>query len=126
MSSKIFIFILFSILSFITTKTKLKDGDNISIIYTEYTMNITNFNLSLMNEDAEINDGYSSRIALIENDNDEKEIFDLYSKYINRYWLFLVTTEEKANKLLKKNDYTKNEILFNGLIVPKSLKYKIY
>ena len=125
MSSNIFTFILFSIISYITTKTKLKDGDNISIIYTEYTINITNFNLSLMNEDAEINDGYSSRIALIENENDEQEIFDLYSKYINRYWLFLVTTEEKANKLLKKDDYTKNEILFNGLLVPKSLNYKI-
>ena len=125
MSLNFFTFILISILSLIKTMTKLKDGDSIQIVYTEYGINITNFNLSLINEDADINDGYSSRIAYIGDENDEKEIFDLYSKYINRYWLFLVTTEEKANKLLKKNDYSKNEILFNGLIIPKSLKYKI-
>ena len=52
-------------------------------------------------------------------------IFNLYCNYINKYWLFLVNSSDVADKLLKRDDYKKNEIYINGIIIPKSLNYEM-
>ena len=37
----------------------------------------------------------------------DKEIFDLYSLYIHKCWMFLVNSSEVADTLLQKEDYKK-------------------
>ena len=53
----------------------------------------------------------------------DKEIFDLYSPYMNKFWLFLVNSSEVANSLLEKDNYEKDELYINGIIIPESLNY---
>ena len=107
--------------------SKLKDDDNLTLIQVEYGYNITDFTLEVLNRDnAEINDFLSSRIAFMTGSEEkDKEIFDLYSQYINKYWMFLVNSTEAADRLLEREDYKKNELYINGIIIPKSLNYKM-
>ena len=101
--------------------SKLKDDDNLTLIQVEYGYNITDFTLEVLNRDnAEINDYLSSRIAFMNGTDKDNEIFDLYSQYINKYWIFLVNSSQVADSLLQREDYKKNELYINGIIVPKS------
>ena len=116
------------ILAFIITihSSKLKKDDELYLIHVEYQYNITKYNFSILNrEEAEINEFLSSRIAYMNNTNSDKDIFDKYSNYINKQWLFLVNSSEVADYLLKKKDYKKNQLYINGIIVPKNLKYNM-
>jgi hypothetical protein len=105
----------------------LNEDDKLILIQVEYGYNISNFSLEVLNrDDAEINDFLSSRIAFMTGSEDkDKEIFDLYSQYINKYWMFLVNSSEAADRLLQREDYKKNELYINGIIIPKSLNYKM-
>ena len=119
---------LFIILTLILTinSTKLKEDDELFLIQTEYQYNITKFNVTVLNrEDAEINDYLSSRIAFMNNTDSDKVIFELYSNYINKYWLFLVNSSEVVNQLLLREDYKKNELTINGILIPKRLNYEM-
>ena len=108
------------------SSTKLKEGDKISLVHVEYGYNVTRFELSLKNRDyAQINDLLSSRIAFLNNTETDNIIFELYSSYINRYWLFLVNSSEIANNLLLRDDYVQKELYINGIIIPKRLQYKL-
>lgn len=118
--------ILKTLISFVQSSTKLKEGDKISLIQVEYGYNATRFELSLKNRDyAQINDLLSSRIAFLNNTETDNMIFELYSSYINRYWLFLVNSSEVANNLLLRDDYLQKELYINGIIIPKRLQYKL-
>lgn len=104
-----FILILTIILSI--NSSVLKENDELFLIQVEYQYNITKFNVSVLNRnEAEINDYLSSRIAFMNGSKSDDLIFDLYSNYINKYWLFLVNSTDVANKLLLKEDYKKNEV----------------
>ena len=116
------------ILMFIITinSTTLKKNDELFLIHVEYQYNISKFNVTVLNrDDAEINDYLSSRIAFMNNSDSDNIIFDIYSNYINKYWLFLVNSSDVADTLLSRTDYKKNELDINGIIVPKSLNYKM-
>ena len=67
----------------------LKEDDKLFLIQTEYQFNITKFNVTVLNRDeAEINDHLFSSLAFMNNTDSDKIIFDLYSNYINKYWIF--------------------------------------
>ena len=72
-----------------------------------------------------INDQLSSRIAFLNNTESDKVIFDLYCNYINKFWLFLVNSSEVADQLLLRDDYEDNELIINGILIPKRLNYKM-
>ena len=121
-----FFFLLILLLTEIFTinSAVLNDGDQMYLIQVEYGYNITNFTFEVLNnDDAEINDFLSSRIAFMNGSENDKEIFDLYSPYINKFWLFLVNSSSVANSLLERDDYKKDELYINGIIIPESLKY---
>jgi hypothetical protein len=119
------ILILLTVLISINS-SKLKDDDNLTLIQVEYGYNIIDFTLEVLNRDnAEINDYLSSRIAFMNGSEHDNEIFDLYSQYINKYWIFLVNSSQVADSLLQREDYKKKELYINGIIVPKSLNYKM-
>ena len=116
------------ILAFIITinSSTLKKDDELYLIHVEYQYNITKYNFTILNrDDAEINEYLSARIAFMNHTNSDKDIFGKYSDYINKQWLFLVNSSEVANYLLKKDDYKKNNLYINGIIVPKNLQYKM-
>lgn len=118
--------ILKTLIAFVHSSTKLKEGDKISLVHVEYGYNVTRFELSLKNRDyAQINDLLSSRIAFLNNTETDNIIFELYSSYINRYWLFLVNSSEMANNLLLRDDYLQKELYINGIFIPKRLQYKL-
>ena len=117
------ILILIIILTSVNSSV-LKDNDKLYLIQVEYGYNITNFELSVLNvDDSEINDNLASRIAFMNGSSCDDEIFDLYSTYINKYWIFLVNSTSVADSLLERDDYKKNELYINGIIVPQSLNY---
>ena len=121
-----FCFLLILLLTEILSITSavLNDGDQMYLIQVEYGYNITNFTFEVLNnDDAEINDFLSSRITFMNGSENDKEIFDLYSPYINKFWLFLVNSSSVANSLLERDDYKKDELYINGIIIPESLKY---
>lgn len=118
--------LIFLIFFSFTNSTKLKEGDTISLIHVEYGYNKTKFELSVKNREvAEINDYLSSRIAFLNDSENDNIIFDLYSTYINKYWLFLVNTSEMANNLLLRDDYKQKGLYINGIIIPKRLQYSL-
>jgi hypothetical protein len=111
---------------FIIKSSKLKEDDELYLIHVEYQYNISKYNFPILNKDeAEINEFLSSRVAFLSDKKSGDEIFDLYCNYINKYWLFVVNSTDVANYLLKKDDYKKNELFVNGIIVPKSLGFQI-
>jgi len=124
-------YIYFLILIFLTilisvNSAVLNEDDKLNLIQVEYGYNITNFDLEVLNrDDAEINDFLSSRIAFMNGSSFDNEIFDIYSVYINKYWMFIVNSSSVADSLLERDDYKKNELYINGIIVPKSLNYKM-
>ena len=104
----------------------LKKNDELQLVQVEYQYNMTKINLEILNRDkAEINDFLSSRIAFMNNTESDDLIFNLYCNYINKYWLFLVNSSDVANKLLERDDYKKNELYINAIIIPKSLNYEM-
>ena len=91
--------------------SNLNKYDELFLIQAEYQYNITKFIVRALNkDDAEINDYLSSHLAFMNSTDSDKIIFNLYSNYINKYWLFLVNPTEVANQLLLKEDYKKNEL----------------
>ena len=104
--------------------SELKYGDKLCLIQVEYGYNITNFTFDVLNkDDAEINEFLSSRIAYLTGTDSDKDIFELYSPYINKFWLFLAKSTSVVNSLLEKDDYKKKELYINGIIIPESLNY---
>ena len=121
-----YLIILILILIITLNCSTLKKNDELYLVQVEYQYNITKFNLYILNKDnAEINDFLSSRIAFMNSTESDDLIFNLYCNYINKYWLFLVNSSDVADKLLKRDDYKKNEIYINGIIIPKSLNYEM-
>ena len=121
-----FYFLLILLLTVLLSinSTSLKDDDKLYLVHVEYGYNISNFTCEVLNrDDAAINEFLSSRIAFMNGSDHDKEIFDLYSPYMNKFWLFLVNSSEVANSLLDKDNYEKDELYINGIIIPESLNY---
>ena len=121
--SKMFPFIL--LYSFIEASAILKDKDKVSLVYYEYSYNISEINLEMKNRNIKIENSVQCSLAFVKDEkNEHQEIFDIYSNYINRQWLFFTNNKETANELLKIDYFNKNVFLM-GLLVPKSLDFKI-
>ena len=120
---KLFPFIL--LYSFIEATAILKDKDNVSLVYYEYSYNISEINLEMKNRNIKIENSVQSRLAFIKDESKEHhEIFEIYSNYINRQWLFFTNSNETVRHLLKIDYFSKN-IYLMGLLIPKSLNFKI-
>ena len=120
---RLFPFIL--LYSLIEASTILKDKDEVSLVYYEYSYNISEIKLEMKNRNIKLENSVQCRLAFIKDESKEhNEIFEVYSNYINRQWLFFTNSNETAKQLLKIDYYSKN-IYLMGLLVPKSLNFKI-
>ena len=119
---RIFPFIL--LYSFIEATVILKDKDKVSLVYYEYSYNISEINLEMKNRNIKLENSVQCRLAFIKDESKEyHEIFEIYSNYINRQWLFFTNNNETAKQLLKIDYFSKN-IFLMGLLIPKSLNFK--
>ena len=123
--SFLFKFIAIILLYFSAQSSILKDNDRVSLVYYEYSYNLSQIDLDVKNRDSSILDSTSCHLAYIKNEKEEhKEIFDFYSAYLNRQWIFFADKEETINSLLKI-DYDRKDIYLLGILIPKNLSYKI-
>ena len=116
----IFYFLLFKF----TITTVIKDNDYVSLVYYEYSINITEINLTLLNRESEVAESESARIAYMRGGDLDKEIYEFYNKYFNHRWIFFTDNSSVANDLLLKN-FDDLNINVYGLIVTKNLNYTI-
>ena len=116
----------FFLLLFIPIKTTdFKNGDILSLIIYEYSFEISEFKLDILNSQADIKDDIDIRLAYLKNEKEEdKNIFEFYSNYINHNWLFFANSTEVIDRLLKINyeDYRMN---LAGILIPKEINYKL-
>lgn len=123
--SILFKIIFFFILFYTIYSSTLKNGDKLSLILYEYSKEISKIILKIKNKKITINENFTSRFAYIEDQNfEDKEIFNYYSKFINNIWFFFSNNVETINKLLQI-DYNDYNITLNGILVPKNINYKL-
>ena len=124
----LFLFEIYSFIllySFIEATAILKDNDKVSLVYYEYSYNISEINLEMKNRNIKLENSVQCRLAFIKDESKEHhEIFEIYSNYINRQWLFFTNNSETARQLLKIDYFSKN-IYLMGLLIPKSLNFKL-
>ena len=121
--SIIFNFISFILLYSYINNSQLKEHDTVSLVYYEYSYNLSEISLKILNPDASILDTTSCHLLFIKNIDDEKEIFDFYSSYINRQWIFFTNNNDTIKKLLEI-DYDKNDAYLLGILIPEDLVYE--
>ena len=118
---KLFSFIL---LFYSISTTKLKDGDNVSLVYYEYDYNISETHLTLLNQDIEITEDEVYHLAFVHNTDDINNIIDFYSIYFNKIWIFFANDTETVQQL-KDYDYEGKNLQCIGIIFPKRLQSEI-
>ena len=103
----------------------LKNSELLSLSIYEGTFIKDTYNLSLKNiDDAKIRNN-PSKLAYITNINgNDSIIYNNYSKYFNKIWVFYITNIEQINLVLSK-DFSDYEIMITGILIPKSLNYQI-
>ena len=116
-------FIVFILLYSFIKNFILKDKDSVSLIYYEYNYNLSEIKLDIINRDVSIIDSTSCHLAFIESvEKDYKDIFELYSSYFNRQWIFFVDNNETIDKLLEI-DYERNNIYLMGILISNNTIY---
>ena len=115
-----FIILYYSIISL-----TIKNNDTISLIYYEYSYNLSEINIELKNREVSIIDSVQCRLAFVKDQKKENdEIFDFYSNYFTRQWIFFTNNTETVNNLLQI-EYSENELYCLGILIPKSLNYNL-
>lgn len=78
----------------------------------------------LLNQDTDIIDDSSCYLAYIKNEQlEHDQIFDFYSSYINRDWIFYSDNLESVNNLLKY-DYDAKDLKLYGIIIPMNSAFE--
>lgn len=121
MKTFFFLLLICNLINFIS----LKNYEFLSLSIYEGTFIKESYNLSLKNiDDAKIRNN-PSKLAYITNINgNDSIIYNNYSKYFNKLWVFYITNEEQINLVLSK-DFSDYEIIITGILIPKSLNYQI-
>ncbi len=112
--------ISFILLFYSISTTKLKDDDIVSLVYYEYDYNISEINLTLLNQDIEITEDEIYHLAFVHNTSDINNIIDFYSIYFNKIWIFFANDTETVQQL-KDYDYEEEKLQCIGIIFPKRI-----
>lgn len=118
---KLLVFLSLYLVIFCST---LKEGDTVSLVLYEYRFNKTEYNLTLLNKGVDIIDSFQTKMAYMKNNEEDSEIFDYYSKYFNRIWIFFAKDSETVNNLLAK-DFNEKDINVIAIIISKNLNYTL-
>ena len=119
----IYILILFSILENVNSKNFER---KIILNQYEYELNISQFDLSILNLNIELYNMKYSLMAYINDSNFKlNELFSFYSPYYNHFWLFYISDIDIYSKIISKYKCINDYMRIYGIIIPKSLKDKI-
>ena len=114
------ILIVFGLINLINNKK----SELFSLLIYENTFLKDTYNLTLLNsKDSKFSNSPSKLAYITDLDNLDSEIYNYYSKYFNRIWIFYISDLNQINKVLSKS--IGNNILITGILMPKSLKYNI-
>ena len=92
----------------------------------EYELNISKYNLTLLNLNIELYNMKYSLLAYINETNlNLNEIFSYYTPYYNHYWLFFISDINIFNQIISKYKCINDYMIIYGIIIPKSLKNKL-
>ena len=126
MLSSIFFKYIFIIISFFKYKCINSEGfTEIILNKYEYEINVSKYDLTILNLNTELYDMKYSLMAYINDTNLDENLFKYYTPFYNHYWLFYVSDIKIYEEILKryksKNDY----MTLYGIIIPKNLKNKL-
>lgn len=121
MKTNLLIILIFNIINFIS----LKKSGLLSLTMYENSFVINNYNLTLLNiDDAKIKNNPSKLAYITDINKNDSEVYNYYSKYFNRIWLFYISDINQLKSVLYK-DFRDYKILITGIIIPKSMNYTI-
>ena len=103
-----------------------KNEKNIILNQYEYELNISKFDLSILNLNIELYNMKYSLMAYINDSNFKlNELFSFYSPYYNHFWLFYISDIDIYSQIISKYKCINDYMIIYGIIIPKSLKNKI-
>ena len=109
-------------------KCKCDDSDGLNQIILnkyDYELNVSKFDLTVLNLNKELYDMKYSLMAYINDTNLDENIFKSYTPFYNHFWLFYISDMKIFNEILFNSKYSNDYMKIFGIIVPKSLKNKI-
>ena len=118
---------LYLIIIFFSIIEIISNNENIIILNQyEYELNISKYNLTMLNLNKEIYNMKYSLMAYINDSNINKEkIFSYYTPYYNHFWLFFITDIKIFNQMISRYKCINDYMIIYGIIVPKSLTPKL-
>ena len=127
MFSKFYYKYLYIFIVFFSIIEIISNNENIVILNQyEYELNISKYNLTVLNLNKEIYNMKYSLMAYINDSNINKEkIFSYYTPYYNHFWLFFITDIKIFNQMISKYKCVNDYMIIYGIIVPKSLTPKL-
>ena len=97
----------------------------LSLTLYENTFVKNNYNVELLNiKEAEIRTNPSKLAYITDIEDKDKEIYNYYSKYFNRIWIFYINNIKQIQAVLS-TDFDDYDIVITGILIPKSLDYTI-
>ena len=115
------IIIILNIINFVYLS--LSEILSLTIYENTFVKNI--YNVTLLNiKEAEIRNNPSKLAYITDINNKDKEIYNYYSKYFNRIWIFYINDANQINTVLS-TDFDDYDIIITGILIPKSLNYSI-
>ena len=126
MLSAIFFRSMFILHIFIKLKCENSEGlKEIILNKYEYELNVSRYDLTILNLNTELYDMKYSLMAFINDTNYDLNLFNYYTPFYNHFWLFYISDvtifEEIIHKYRIKSDY----MTIFGIIIPKHLKDKL-
>ena len=110
--------------------------DVFNIIYLKNSVNVTlsiyenkhlkdNYNMTLLNiKDSNIKNSPSKLALITDINNIDSLIYNYFSKYFNRIWIFYIYNSTQIKAVITK-DFKSYDITITGILIPRSLNYKI-
>ena len=103
----------------------LKNPDNVTLSIYENKHLKDTYNLTLLNtKDYYIKNNPSKMAHITDINNNDSLIYNYYSKFFNRIWIFYIYNSTQIKTVLSK-DFKGYDITITGILIPKSLNYKI-
>ena len=91
----------------------------------EYEVNISKYDLTVLNLNTELYDMKYSLMAYINDNNFEENLFSYYTPFYNHFWLFYISDLKILNQLLNKHNSKSDYMTIYGVIIPENLKNKL-
>lgn len=91
----------------------------------EYELNVSKYDLTILNLNTELYDMKYSLMAYINDSNFDENIFLQYTPFYNHFWLFFISDIKIYEEILKRYK-TKNDYMnIYGIIIPKNMKNEL-